>query len=107
MGSCLNPILFAMGLLELLTPNNSANHVDQPPAQHSKKNICLITGEPWSQKAQGHHWDALEELELSCGSYDEAIESGALRRTQSPHRTKPYVLLGSLSPVGINAQGTQ
>lgn len=84
MGSHPKPTLLAMGFSELPTPKSSANRMGQTPAQHSEENICLITGEPGSPTAQGHHWGALEEVELRCGPHDKAIDGRCSQNTSSP-----------------------
>lgn len=100
-GFCPNPTLSPWDSLSCPPPKSSANQVGQPSAQHSKEDICSIAGESWSSTAHGHQWDALQELEARCGPYNEAAEGeGSQSNTCSP-RTKPRVLLGSLSSVGI------
>lgn len=83
-----------MGVPELPTPKSSANHVGQPPGRHYKEDICLITGEPELPTAQGHHEDALEQLELRCGACDEATEGKGSQNPCSPQEPSPVSSLG-------------
>lgn len=64
----------------------------QPPASIPRK-AYLITGEPWGPTAQGHHWDALQGLEPTCGPYNEAAEGGGSQEPLQPE-AKPMYPLG-------------
>lgn len=94
-------LLSPRGSLSCPLPKSSANQVGQPSAQHSKEDICSIAGGSSSSTTHGHQRDALQELEARCGPYNEAVGGkGSPSNTCSP-RTKPCVLLGSLSSMGI------